>query len=115
MQKLMQEPSPWQPEDDKLHLAVLGKLGEEVNELGSAIFRCVIQGVHGRHPVTGEPNLHKLRDEIADVLAGIDLAIARFELDPVYIEERAVMKKQHKRKWHKMIKQEKHDGSPGSS
>lgn len=99
----MQEPSPWQPEDNKLHLAVLGKLGEEVNELGSAIFRCVIQGVDGVHPETGKKNLTQLQDEIGDVLAGIDLTIERFRLNPREIHRRKERKKAHKRAWHKLI------------
>lgn len=101
--KLLQEPSPWQPENDKLHLAVLGKLGEEICEAGGAIFRCVIQGVDGKHPVTGKPNLEQLQDEIADVLAGVELAIERFGLDKTQIEVRKAFKKEHKKAWHQMI------------
>jgi len=102
--KLMQEPSPWQPENNKLHLAVLGKLGEEAAELAKAIFRCIIQGVDGTHPVTGKHNLDELRDEIADVRAGIELAIERFNLDQNKILVRAEIKKRHKRKWHTTVK-----------
>lgn len=103
MTKLMQDPSPWQPENNKLHLAVLGKLGEEVCELGSAIFRCVIQGVEGTHPVTGKPNLEQLQDEIADVIAGTELTIERFGLDEAEIYTRVAMKMAHKRAWHKLV------------
>jgi NTP pyrophosphatase (non-canonical NTP hydrolase) len=101
----LKPPSPWQPENNKLHLAVLGKLGEETNELGSAIFRCVIQGVDGVHPVTGKHNLEALQDEIADVLAGIDIAIDRFGLSALAIHSRRVMKVAHKLDWHKLIKE----------
>lgn len=100
---LMREPSPWQPENDKLYLAVLGKLGEEVSELGGAIFRCIIQGVDGKHPVTGKANLIQVQEEIADVLAGIHLTIERFDLDTAEITRRCEMKKKHKRAWHKMV------------
>lgn len=96
--------SPWQPENNKLHLAVLGKLGEELGELTSAVFRCVIQGVEGKHPVTGKANLDQLQDEVADVIAGLDLLVERFELDRIEIALRAETKKAHKREWHKMVK-----------
>lgn len=102
---LMQEPSPWQPENDKVHLAVLGKTGEEAGELVSALFRCVIQGVDGKHPVTGKSNRDWLQDELADVLAGIHLTVDRFNLDYAEITRRCEMKKQHKRKWYKLIKE----------
>jgi NTP pyrophosphatase (non-canonical NTP hydrolase) len=100
---LMQEPSPWQPENDKLHLAVLGKLGEEVCELGSAIYRCIIQGIDGEHPVTAKTNREWLEEEIADVSAGIELAIERFGLNRRKIANRALEKKRHKKAWHKLV------------
>lgn len=105
MVKLMQEPSPWQPENNKVHLAVLGKLGEEANELSGSLFRCVIQGVEGKHPVTGKPNLEQVQDEVADVLAGIEILIARFRLDWAEIDERKQMKKAHKLAWHGLIRE----------
>ena len=101
--KLMQDPSPWQPENDKLHLAVVGKLGEEASELSSACHRCSIQGVDGKHPVTGKSNREWLQDEIADVLAGCAIAIEHFNLDLTEIMERREMKRKHKKAWHGLI------------
>jgi hypothetical protein len=59
---------PWHPISDPKELKVLGKLCEEVNELGSAISRCIIQGVNECHPMTQKCNRTWLEDEIADVL-----------------------------------------------
>lgn len=55
-------PSDWQPITNKHDLAVLGKLGEEATELGSAIFRCIIQGLNEREPTTGKVNRQWLEE-----------------------------------------------------
>jgi hypothetical protein len=94
--------SPWHPIKDAVDLKHLGKFGEELNECGSAVSRCIIQGVHECEPVTGKPNVQWLEDEIADVLAGIDLCIERFNLDVPRIKERQARKKLHLRSWHRM-------------
>jgi hypothetical protein len=61
--------NPWRPMTRPIDLKHLGKLGEESNELGAAISRCIIQGIDEREPVTGKPNRQWLAEEIADVLA----------------------------------------------
>jgi hypothetical protein len=48
--------TPWEPERDRLTLKILGKQLEELNELGSATARCIIQGIEGREPVTKKPS-----------------------------------------------------------
>ncbi|MEQ1698169.1 MAG: hypothetical protein ABL901_20255 [Hyphomicrobiaceae bacterium] len=96
--------NPWRPMTDALDLAHLGKLGEELNEAGAAVSRCIIQGIDEREPVTGKVNREWLEDEIADVLAGIDLVAFHFGLDPVCIALRVARKKAHLRNWHAMIK-----------
>ena len=101
----MNPPSPWQPENGKVNLAVLGKLGEELCELGAAINRCIIQGVDEKHPVTGKPNKEWLEDEVADVGAGLEIIISHFNLDMGRMDERYEMKKEHKLAWHKLIKE----------
>lgn len=91
--------SPWHPIKDAVDLKHLGKLAEESNELGSAIARCIIQGVDECHPVTGKSNRSWLEDEMADVIAGITLCEERFGLnvDVKRIEE----KLRDLRRWHK--------------
>ena len=50
----LRDANPWHPITDKVDLKYLGKLGEELNECGSAVSRCIIQGVDEREPVTGK-------------------------------------------------------------
>lgn len=94
--------NPWHPIDNKIDLKHLGKLGEEVNELGAAVSRCIIQGIDECEPVTGKSNREWLEDEIADVRANSELNIERFGLDEKRIAERAARKKEHLRAWHSM-------------
>lgn len=95
--------NPWQPITDLCDLKHLGKLSEETNELGSAVARCIIQGVNEQEPVTGKINKHWLEDEIADVRANSELVIERFKLDKARITSRVEFKKQHLRRWHGML------------
>jgi hypothetical protein len=101
----MKPPSPWQPENGKVNLAVLGKLNEEANELGAVTARCIIQGIDGQEPVTKKPNRQWLQEEIADVMAGCELAVKRFGLDWEAIHARMDMKKAHKLAWHELIRE----------
>lgn len=96
---VMKAPSDWRTEKDPVTLAVIGKLGEEMCEGGSAIFRCVIQGIDGRHPETGEPNLEWLCKEIADVEAMIELTKRFLHLPRQDISDRATVKYKHKVEW----------------
>lgn len=98
----LRDASPWHPMTDAVAVKHLGKLNEESGELTSATARCQIQGIDEREPVTGKLNRHWLEDEIADVLAGIDLNIEHFNLDVPRIMERRARKKQHLRQWHEM-------------
>lgn len=99
-----QAASPWQPMTDAVDIAHLGKLGEECGELVGIIFRCLIQGIDEVEPTTKKVNRKALQDEIADVLAMSDMAIARFQLDNLEIEQRIDRKKAMKREWHELIK-----------
>lgn len=92
--------NPWHPITDAVDLKHLGKLGEELNECGAAVFRCIIQGVFEREPVTGKLNCEWLEDEIADVRANSELVIKRFRLDEARIAARAEKKKLHLQQWH---------------
>ena len=100
--------NPWPPMTNPLDLKHLGKLGEEVNELGSAISRCIIQGLDEAEPITHKVNRHWLEDECADVLANIELVINHFGLDYDRMLIRVERKKEHLRGWHSMLEK----GSP---
>lgn len=96
----MNDPAPWHPMTDPVDLKHMGKLGEEACELGSAAARCVIQGIGGTEPVTGKPNREWLEDEIADVMANIELNMVRFGLDERRIKARMDVKIAHLSAWH---------------
>lgn len=101
----IKEPNLWIPISDPLVLAAIGKLGEEASELGAIIFRCVIQGLDGKNPETGELNINDLLKEIADVRGLSNLVIRQLELDVSAISERAEKKRIMKRKWIDMIEE----------
>ncbi len=97
------DPNPWHPMTSPIDLKHLGKLGEELNEAGSAVSRCIIQGIDEAEPVTGKVNKVWLEDELADVLANIELCVDHFGLDTERMRERGERKKKHLRTWHGMI------------
>jgi len=97
--------NPWQPMTRPIDLAHLGKLSEELDEAGSAVSRCIIQGIDEHEPVTNNLNREWLEDELADVLANIELVKNHFGLDEVRMAERAERKKAHLRGWHSMLKE----------
>jgi hypothetical protein len=94
--------NPWHPIKDAVDLKHLGKLSEELGECSSAVARCIIQGIDEREPVTGKLNRDWLSEEIADVLAGLKLAIERFDLDQVAIDARVARKYEQLKSWHRM-------------
>lgn len=98
----LKDPSPWHPIKDPVDLKHLGKLAEELGECISAVNRCIIQGVDEKHPVTEKVNKEWLEDEIADVMAGFQLAALRFNLNEARINERVEAKIKHLAAWHKM-------------
>lgn len=100
--KDLKDASPWHPIDNKVDLKHLGKLNEELGEAISAVSRCIIQGVDEEHPITGKSNREWLEDELADVLAGINLVSLRFELNEDRMNERAAKKMAHLKQWHDM-------------
>lgn len=94
--------SPWIPETDPLALMHLGKLGEELAECGSAVSRCIIQGILEAEPSSGELNKDWLAKEIADVLANIAMVREFFGLDSAAIEARVAFKVAYLRQWHSL-------------
>lgn len=99
---MLEKYNPWHPITDTVDLKHLGKLAEEANELGSAAARCIIQGVYEKEPVTGKVNKTWLEEEIADVLANIELVQKRFDLDIRFIIERKWNKVERLQTWHAM-------------
>lgn len=102
----MHEPdliSPWVPMSSPIDLKHLGKLAEEINEAGAAISRCIIQGIDEKEPVTGVVNRVWLQNELADVLAGIELCVEHFGLDAATMTTRCLRKKAGLRRWHQML------------
>lgn len=98
----LRDASPWHPIQDPVDLKHLGKLGEELGEAQAAVCRCIIQGIDKEEPVTGKPNREWLENELADVLAGINLVSLRFGLDEERMNERAARKMAHLKQWHDM-------------
>lgn len=92
--------NPWHPMSDPCDIKHLGKLGEELNECGAAVSRCLIQGLYESEPTTGKLNAAWLEDEIADVLANINLVIVRFDLN--ISQDRIKRKTTDLRAWHRM-------------
>lgn len=94
--------SPWHPIQDAVDLKHLGKLGEELGEAQAAICRCIIQGIDEEEPVTGVSNRTWLENELADVMANINLVALRFELNEDRMNVRAAKKMAHLKQWHDM-------------
>ena len=94
----MRDP-PWHPMSKSIDLKHIGKLAEELNEAGAACNRCIIQGIDEKEPVTGKLNKEWLEDEIADVLANIQLVTKHFSL--TIDQERINLKLKHLSNWHK--------------
>lgn len=107
--KFVDDPSSWVPMQDQIDLMVAGKFTEELGECAAAMSRCIIQGIDGKEPSTGEVNRRWLEKEIADVLANIDLVAERFGLDTAFMADRVRFKTTYLRRWHSMDKKEKGD------
>lgn len=97
-----QRVSPWVPMTDPIDIKHLGKLIEELNELGSAASRCLIQGIDECEPDTGKVNRLWLEEEIADALANIELVMWHFDLNGLLIHGRRIAKQERLRIWHAM-------------
>lgn len=92
--------SPWLPEQNRIRLAVLGKLIEECNELSARAARCIIHGVNEIDPDTGQPNIVELSKEMSDVMACIDTA---FAIGAHPSKSRTERKSAGFRRWHELI------------
>lgn len=92
---------PWHPMTDQVSVKHLTKLIEELGEATSAAARCLMQGMDGVNPHGGEVNRVWLQNELADVLANINLCTTQFDLSEGYMVGRAMKKSQRLREWHK--------------
>ncbi len=92
----------WHPISDPVDLKHLGKLGEELCEAGASVCRAIIQGMDGINPHGGQINREWLEDELADVMANVQLVIGRFNLNVVRMNDRGMMKMDRLEEWHKM-------------
>lgn len=105
--------SNWQPITNKHDLAVLGKLAEEVNELGKAIARTIIQGgIYEVDPETKKTNKAALEDEIADVYAMAHILTESFNLDSMAIMRRKLRKIFYKKLWLKSLEEQTWSKTP---
>lgn len=93
--------SPWSPEQDRIRLAVLGKLIEECNELAGRAARCIIQGIDEQDPTSGRTNREELAREMADAIACIETAETRLGI-PIS-SGRIADKYNGFKRWHVMI------------
>lgn len=95
--------NPWQPMVKPIDLKHIGKLGEECGELSAVVARCIIQGLRECEPVTGKINSEWLEEEIADVLANIELNLQHFKLNRDRVQARMSMKMHNLRIWHNQL------------
>jgi hypothetical protein len=100
----LKDANPWEPMTRSIDLKHLGKLCEELNEAGAAVSRCIIQGIDEREPVTKVVNRIWLENELADVLANINLVMKHFQLNEARMTIRINKKTTHLRQWHGMSK-----------
>jgi hypothetical protein len=92
-------PMDWCPVTEPRTLRILGKLIEELNEAGTAAARCIIQGIDGMSPESGQINRRWLQDELADVIANIEIASAELKLDRDDMRMRTSLKKARLTEW----------------
>ena len=95
--------SPWMPEQDRIRLAVLGKLIEECNELAGRAARCIIQGLDEIDPGSGRSNRNELARETSDVIACIEVLGDSLSILPS--PPRVDGKANGFRRWHGMIRE----------
>jgi len=95
--------SPWFPEQDRVRLAVLGKLIEELNEMSARAARCIIHGLDETDPDTGRLNRDELAREAADVKAC--LHVLGIAADVEADGDRVMSKVGGFGRWHQLIKE----------
>lgn len=81
----------------------MGKLGEELSELGAVTNRIIIQGIDEIDPSSGQTNRVRLLEEIADVYAQLDLTMEQLNFSWDAVVKRAAHKKMEMRAWEAMF------------
>ena len=95
-------PNPWTPMTGVQDIQVLGKFAEELSECASVCARCLIQGIDEVEPSTGKANRSWLEEEVADVLANLEIVIEHYNLDMNAIDKRADFKIEYLKRWHNL-------------
>lgn len=94
--------NPWKPDTSPRQARRIGKTSEEVNELGAVLARISIQGVDEVDPASGKTNRQRMVEEMADVMAQIELNLDFFEINDaahIAFERRVIEKKRQMREW----------------
>lgn len=94
----------WTPTTNLLMLRRMGKMIEEMNELGQVASRCIIQGIDEVDPSSQRLNRDGLIEEIADVYAQLDETVAALSLDDAAIQTRRAKKRILMQEWEEMFK-----------
>lgn len=94
-----QKITKWVPTTNLMMLCRMGKLGEELNELGAVTNRCIIQGIDEIDPSSGKVNRLRLEEEIADVIAQCEVTIAMLGLRGSFLADRIEVKKDAMHEW----------------
>lgn len=97
------EMSKWVPTTDLMMLRRMGKLLEEMHELGAVAARCIIQGIDEVDPGSGVVNRERLWREVADVYAQLDETVVRLGLNVDDIEARCAEKRGQMQEWEAMF------------
>jgi hypothetical protein len=93
--------NPWVPDDNPHQARRIGKTGEEVNELGSVLFRITIQGIDSIDPSSGKTNRQRLLEESADVYAQLEVnfhALYTVE-EQAFVSARVLEKRRQMAEW----------------
>lgn len=91
--------SKWIPTTNLMMLRRMGKLQEEMGELGVVASRCIIQGIDEIDPGSGQLNRERLWREVADVYAQLDETVARLGLPHAGIAARRAEKRGYMQEW----------------
>ena len=93
----------WTPTTNLTMLRRMGKLIEELNELGVVAARCIIQGIDDIDPGSGLVNRERLEKELADVMAQCIVTIEKLGLNQEFIKARTEDKTEQMAEWEAMF------------
>lgn len=93
--------NPWVPDDNPHQARRVGKTGEEVNELGSVLFRITIQGIDSIDPSSGKTNRQRFLEESADVYAQLQVNFNTLHTaeEQEFIRARVLEKRRQMAEW----------------